>query len=182
MIENQPPSNHQTDHQKQTTSMQQQQSAKTFDSTTIQSQSMQNSKYELLSGYVDGELTQQEAQKVMLLLDSEPEYKKLHDEMLAMRQEVQSLSLQDSELEHLDKLFQEPVAKSSRMFGFALVAVSSVILVGFIMYSVFINAAIGLLVKTAVGLLGTGSLFLLYSVLRQRLKTTKNDKYNRVKI
>jgi len=180
MIENEPPK---PDNQKQTPGMQQQApSSKTFDSSSIQSQSMENSKYELLSGYVDGELTQQEAQKVMLLLESDVEYKKLHDEMLAMRQEVQSLSLQDSELEHLDKLFQEPVAKTSRLFGFALIAVSSVILVAFILYSVFINAAIGLLVKVAVGLLGIGSLFLLYGVLRQRIISTKKDKYNRVKI
>jgi len=180
MIENEPPKPEQSKH---TASMQHQdKSTKTIDSSTIQAQSMENSKYELLSGYVDGELTQQEAQKVMLLLDTEPSYKKLYDEMMAMRQEVQSLSLQDSELEHLDKLFQEPVAKTSRVFGFALLAVSSVILVAFIMYSVFINAAISLLVKIAVGLLGLGSLFLLYSVLRQRIISTKNDKYNRVKI
>jgi len=180
MIENETPK---PDQPKQTMSMQQQsQSSKTLDSSSIQSQSMASSKYELLSGYVDGELTQQEAQKVMLLLDSEPDYKKLHDEMLMMRQEVQSLSLQDSELEHLDKLFQEPVTKTSRLFGFALIGVSSVILVAFIMYSVFINAAISLLVKIAVGLLGAGSLFLLYSVLRQRMMSTKKDKYNRVKI
>ncbi len=159
-----------------------QQSNQSIDPSTIQSQSMQNSKYELLSGYLDGELTQQEAQKVMLLLESDAEYKQLHDEMTVMRLEVQSLSLQDSELEHLDKLFQEPVAKTSRMFGFALIAVSSVVIVAFILYSVFINAAISLLIKISIGLLGIGSLFLLFSVLRQRMINHKKDKYNRVKI
>ncbi len=158
------------------------QSNRSIDPTSIQSQSMQNSKYELLSGYLDGELTQQEAQKVMLLLESDAEYKQLHDEMAVMRLEVQSLSLQDSELEHLDRLFKEPVAKTSRMFGFALIAVSSVIIVAFILYSVFINAAISLLIKLSIGLLGIGSLFLLFSVLRQRMISNKKDKYNRVKI
>ena len=158
------------------------QSHNSVDHSSIQSQSMLNSKYELLSGYLDGELTQQEAQKVILLLESDSEYKQLHDEMAAMRHEVQSLSLQDSELEHLDKLFQEPVAKTSRMFGFALIAVSSFAIVSFILYSVFINAAISLLIKIAIGLLGTGSLLLLFSVLRQRMISNKKDKYNRVKI
>jgi len=153
-----------------------------IDSLSIQKQSMLNSKYELLSGYLDGELTQQEAQKVMLLLDSDFEYKSLHDEMLVMRQEIQSLSLQDNELEHLDKLFKEPVAQTSRIFGFAMIAFASVMLVAFVMYSVFINAAIGLLVKVSIGLLGLGSLFLLFSVLRQRMVVSKKDKYNRVKI
>ena len=153
-----------------------------IESSSIQTQSMLNNKYDLLSGYLDGELTQQEAQKVMLLLDSDSEYKNLHDEMLTMRQEIQSLSLQENELEHLDKLFKEPVVQTSRIFGFALIAIASVILVGFIMYSVFINAAISLLVKVSIGLLGLGSLFLLFSVLRQRMIVSKNDKYNRVKI
>lgn len=152
------------------------------DASTIQAQSMLNSKYELLSGYLDGELTQQEAQKVMLLLESDTEYKQLHDEMAAMRNEVQSLSLQDSELKHLDRLFQEPVAKTSRLFGFAIIAVSSFVLVAFTLYSVFINEAISLLVKLSTGFLGLGGLFLLYSVLRQRIINSKNDKYRRVKI
>ena len=149
---------------------------------TIQSQSMENSKYELLSGYLDGELTQQEAQKVMLLLESDADYKNLHDEMASMRQEVQSLSLQDSEIEHLDRLFEEPVAKTTKIFGFALLAVSSLVLVLFTMYAVVINEAISLWLKFAIGILGLGGLFLLFSVLRQRLMNSKNDKYNRVKI
>jgi len=153
-----------------------------FDSSVIQGQSMLNSKYELLSGYLDGELTQQEAQKINLLLENDSEYKQLHDEMAAMRYEVQSLSLQQSELEHLDRLFQEPVAKTTRLFGFALLTMASLILVGFILYSVFINAAVSLLVKFAIGLLGVGSLALLYGVLRQRMINDKKDKYNRVKI
>lgn len=153
-----------------------------MDTSTIERQSMMNSKYELLSGYLDGELTQQEAQKVMLLLESDEDYQQLHDEMQSMRQEIQSLSLQDSELEHLEQLFQEPVAKTSRLFGFALIAVSSVILVVFILYSILINTAIGLLVKIAISALCLGSLLLLFSVLRQRMITSKNDKYTRVNI
>ena len=149
---------------------------------SIQSLSMQNSKYELLTGYLDEELTQQEAQKVMLMLEDDESYRQLHDEMLAMRQEIQSLSLQDSELEHLDKLFKEPVAKTSRIFGFALLAISAFILVAFTMYAVLINTAISIWLKAAIGFLSAGGLFLLYSVLRQRMMVSKNDKYNRVKM
>lgn len=177
MIEKEP---QKSDYQKPISEFRQSQQA--IDPSKIQSQSMQNSKYELLSGYLDGELTQQEAQKVMLLLDSDSEYKKLHDEMASMRHEVQSLSLQDSELKHLDKLFQEPVVKTSRIFGFALIGVSSFVLVAFTLYSVFINDAISMLVKISTGLLGVGGLALLFSVLRQRLISSKSDKYNRVKI
>jgi hypothetical protein len=153
-----------------------------IDVSTIQSHSMQNSKYEMLSGYLDGELTQQEAQKVMLLLDSDESYRQLHDEMAIMRQEVQSLSLQDNELEHLDRLFQEPVAKNSRLFGFALLAISSVIIVAMVMYFVFMNAAISLLLKCAIAGLGFGALLLLFSVLRQRITVSRGEKYKRINL
>lgn len=139
-------------------------------------------KFEILSGFIDGELTQQEAQKVSLLIDTDPEYRSIYEELSIMRQEVQSLSLQEQELEHLDKLFQEPVAKLSRVFGFALIVVSGVVIIAFTLYKIFINPDIGLLEKILVGALGSGSLLLLFSVLRQRILNAKNDKYKGVKI
>jgi hypothetical protein len=178
MIENQPPKSN-VEHRVSATQAGEE---REIEVSSIQSQSMQNSKFELLSGYLDGELTQQEAQKVMLLLESDEDYRQLHDEMAIMRQEVQSLSLQDSELEHLDRLFKEPVAKSSRLFGFALVAISSVIIVAMLMYFVFVNAAISLILKIAIAGLGFGALLLLFSVLRQRMRVVKGEKYNRIKM
>ena len=139
-------------------------------------------KFEILSGFIDGELTQQEAQKVSLLIDTDPEYRSIYEELSIMRQEVQSLSLQEQELEHLDKLFQEPVAKLSRVFGFSLIVVSGVVIIAFTLYKIFINPDIGLLEKILVGALGSGSLLLLFSVLRQRILNAKNDKYKGVKI
>ncbi len=179
MIENEP---QKSTYQKNVSQNKQHKQDANLSHESIQSLSMQNSKYEMLSGFLDEELTQQEAQKVMLLLESDDEYRRLHDEMLAMRQEVQSLSLQDSELEHLDKLFQEPVAKTSRIFGFALLAISAVILVALTMYAVIIHQAISIWLKFAIGFLSAGGLFLLFSVLRQRMMVSKHDKYNRVKM
>ena len=143
---------------------------------------MSEEKFEKLSGFIDGELTQQEAQKVSLLVETDPEYKQLYGELTLMRHQVQSLSLQEQELEHLDKLFQEPVAKTSRIFGFALIALSSLVVVGFTFFKIFTNPEIGLVEKVLVGALGSGSLLLLFSVLRQRMISNKNDKYNRVKL
>jgi hypothetical protein len=147
-----------------------------------QQAAMLEERFEKLSGYIDGELTQQEAQKMSLLIETDPEYKLLYDELSVMRHQVQSLSLQEQELEHLDKLFQEPVAKSSRIFGFLLVVTSALVIVGFTLFKIFTNPEIELLEKVLVGALGGGGLLLLFSVLRQRMITSKNDKYNRVKL
>ncbi|WP_444995921.1 hypothetical protein [Aliikangiella sp. IMCC44359] len=137
---------------------------------------------EKISGFLDGELTQQEAQKISLLIETDQEYKQLYDELSMMRYEVQSLSLQEQELEHLDRLFKEPVAKISRIFGFALIAISAVFIIGLTFFKIFSNPDIGMLEKLLVGAVGSGSLLLLFSVLKQRISSAKNDKYKRVKI
>lgn len=148
----------------------------------IEPTEMNDEKFEKLSGFLDGELTQQEAQKVALKIESDPEYKALYQELNLMRTEIQSLSLQEQELEHLDKLFAEPVAKVSRIFGFALIAISAVAIVAYTFFKIFTNPEVSLLEKILVGSLGSGSLLLLGSVLRQRLISLKSDKYKRVKI
>ncbi|TQV85580.1 anti-sigma factor family protein [Aliikangiella coralliicola] len=149
---------------------------------SIQQSDINEEKFEKLSGYLDGELTQQEAQKVSLLIETDSEYQQLYQELSLMRHEIQSLSLQEQELEHLEKLFQEPIAKTTRMFGLALIAVASVAIVGFTFFKIFTNPDLGLLEKLLVGALGSGSLLLLFSVLRQRLMNAKKDKYGKVKI
>ena len=118
----------------------------------------------------------------MLWIENDVEYKKLHDELLSMRQEVQSLSLQESELEHLDKLIKEPIAKTSRILGFILISASAVILIGLLLFFVFANPTISLALKFGIGLMGAGGLLLLISVLRQKMLNTRNEKYNRLKI
>ena len=149
---------------------------------SIEQSDFNDEKFERLSGYLDGELTQQEAQKVALLVETDPEYKVLYEELSLMRHEVQSLSLQEQELEHLDKLFQEPVAKTSKIFGLALIAISSVAIIALTLYVIFTHPELGMLEKVLVGALGGGCLLLLFSVLRQRLISLKTDKYKRVKI
>ncbi len=139
-------------------------------------------KFELISGYLDEELTQQEAQKISLLIKSNPEYKRIYDELSVMRIEVQSLSLQERELDHLDKLINEPVSKTSRILGFTLAGAGVTIAVFYTLYKILIHPELGLLEKVLVGAMSGGTLLLLFSVLRQRLISARKDKYKRVKI
>lgn len=143
---------------------------------------MNDASFELISGYLDGELTQQEAQRVALLVETNSEYKQLFDELTLMRREVQSLSLQQQELEHLDNLFKEPLVKTTRILGLALVGISGVGLIIVTLFMILTNPDIPMFEKVLVGIMSGGSLLLLVSVLRQRLISAKNDKYKRVKI
>lgn len=145
-------------------------------------QSEEDEALELISGYLDEELTQQEAQKMALMIEKKPEYKKIYDELVVMRHEIQSLSLQDQELAHLDRLFKEPMSKTSRIIGFILVGFSALFIVLFTLFKIFTHPELGLLEKVLVGAIGSGSILLLSSVLKQRFDTAKTDKYKRVKI
>jgi len=147
-----------------------------------QSVDFNSAEFALVSGYLDGELTQQEAQKVELLIATDAHYAQLYAELSALRGEVQNLSLQQKELEHLEQLFAEPVAKTTRIFGLALVFIAALLLIGTTFYLIFSNPEISLLEKGLVGLLGAGCTALLISVLRQRLISIKTDKYRRVKL
>jgi hypothetical protein len=149
---------------------------------TRQSSDIYDEKLEEVSGFLDGELTQQEAQKISLLIQSDPDYQKLYQELVSMRQEIQSLSLQDQELEHLDQLLKEPVAKTSRLIGFCLLFTGIVCVIGFMLFKIFTNPSIGVFEKCVIGAVSGGSLLLFFSVLRQRLIARKNDKYTGVKI
>ena len=149
---------------------------------SLEQQELNDEKFARLSGYLDGELTQQEAQKVSLLIETDPDYKALYKELSLMRHEIQSLSLQEQELEHLDRLFNEPVAKTSRIVGFVLLGVAALVIVAFTLFKILTNPEIGLLEKCLVGGVSGGSLLLLFSVLRQRIQAAKKDKYKRVKI
>ncbi len=149
---------------------------------TIQTSEQYGETLEKISGFLDGELTQQEAQKVSLLIKNDPDYQELYQELNSMRHEIQSLSLQDQELEHLDRLFKEPVAKTSRLIGLVLLLVSAIVIISFALFKIFINPAIELFEKVVVGVVSGGSLLLFFSVLRQRLISRKNDKYKGVKL
>lgn len=139
-------------------------------------------KFELVTGYIDGELTQQEAQKISLLIETDQEYQAIYQELLTMRKEVQSLSLQEQELEHLDQLFNDPISKTAKIFGLAALAISFLVIVGFTIYKILWHPEISLLEKSLVSFISLGSLGLLFSVLRQRLINLKKDKYKGVKI
>ena len=55
---------------------------------SLEQQEMNDEKFARLSGYLDGELTQQEAQKVSLLIETDPEYQVLYKELNAELAEI----------------------------------------------------------------------------------------------
>lgn len=137
---------------------------------------------EELSGYIDGELTQQARQRV-----------ELHcSECDICQSELQSLKKLKGELSTIQLTgFGEDVwrektlnmkTKTSLKLGWILFLSGCFLLLSFLLAVLFTNTDVPIFIKLASGLFYGGLGLLFISVLRQRLIERKTDKYKNVEI
>ncbi|HEY0961688.1 MAG TPA: zf-HC2 domain-containing protein [Pseudomonadales bacterium] len=140
---------------------------------------------DLLSGYVDQELTQQQAQRVRVHLDTCEACRRLHADLRNMKEQLRQLSWPISDEDMLDKLEKDLFASGARNFGWLLLGIGALCasLAGIVAFFLFLAAPdVPLLVKLFNGLIVVGGLALFVSVVRERLLTYKKDKYRNVKL
>ena len=136
----------------------------------------------MLSGYIDGELTQQQAQRVRLHCDSCAECAEQLEQLEALRREVGRTRLSplsdDSWREHM----KEPTVEITRGIGWILFILGVLGISGIVIYEFVIDAGMPMHIKVLTSLVWLGMGALLVSVLRQRLIERKSDKYKDVEI
>jgi anti-sigma factor RsiW len=140
---------------------------------------------DLLSGYLDGELTQQQSQRVRIHIETCAHCKRLHADLKSMKEQMRQLSYPISDEEVLNALENDLVASSSASVGWTLLIIAGVIAAfsgTTALFLFFAEPGVPVYVKLFNGLLVFGSLALFVSVLRQRLMTYKKDKYRKVKL
>jgi len=140
---------------------------------------------DLLSGYVDRELTQQQAQRVQLHLDSCAECRRLHGDLKNMKEQLRQLSYPISDEAMLEKLENDLFASGARNFGWILLGVGALfaVVAGTVAFFMFLAAPdVPVLVKLFNGLFVIGGAALFVSVVRERVMTYKKDKYRNVKL
>lgn len=140
---------------------------------------------DLLSGYVDHELTQQQSQRVRVHLESCEACRRLHDDLRNMKEQLRQLSWPLSDEEMLDKLEKDLFAGGARNLGWILLAIGALfaVVAGTVAFFMFLATPdVPILVKlfNALLVLGGGALFV--SVVRERMMTYKKDKYRNVKL
>lgn len=140
---------------------------------------------DLLSGYVDHELTQQQSQRVRVHLESCEACRRLHDDLRNMKGQLRQLSWPISDEEMLDKLEKDLFAGGARNLGWILLAIGALfaVVAGTVAFFMFLATPdVPILVKlfNALLVLGGGALFV--SVVRERMMTYKKDKYRNVKL
>jgi anti-sigma factor RsiW len=149
---------------------------------TIKNRQLEEHVGDLLSGFVDGELTQQQRQWVSLHCENCRECRENLDSLRVVRERVAGAGLSEIGEDKWRESMDDSTVQTTRSIGWllfiaGLLVVGAIGLVGFL-FSDDIPIGVKLLLIAVYGGLG----LLLFSVLRQRLIERKTDKYKDVEI
>ncbi|TWT81013.1 hypothetical protein CA13_24600 [Planctomycetes bacterium CA13] len=138
---------------------------------------------ELISGFIDHELTQQDEQRVRVHLRSCEQCQKTATEMRELQLAVSSACVVSKlEEERWEKIMNNRPAKASRGIGWTLLIAGFAWIVSVAIWEFAIDDNVPLIVKLPIGAVWFGMLFLFLSVAWQRVVSYKTDRYNKVKI
>lgn len=137
---------------------------------------------ELVSGYIDQELSQQKAQLVRLHIEGCEACRKVYDDLLAIRKEMGQLQYPECEEAKIEALMKEPVSKALGIAGWVMLIIGLVGFMGWQVFTFYSQPMVPTWAKIGVLLIELGALGLFLSVLRQRLIARKTDKYRNVKL
>ena len=137
---------------------------------------------QLLTGYLDNELTQQDRKRVEQRMINEPTYRAQFDDLKSLQTDIADLDFQPNKTTQWSELAPDVTSRSARSLGWLTYIASTLFLVGYGFYEFIIAETANAFVKTAVLgiLLGLG--LLLISVIKQRLVESKTDRYKDVQI
>lgn len=138
---------------------------------------------ELLSGFIDGELPQQDRQRVQIHIDSCEKCSADVDELRLLRQTVGKARLSSLDDDVWRETMDDTMVKASRGIGWLLVVGAVLLGAGLGVYELVTSpSSMSLLEKLIVGGIYGGMLLIFISVLRQRLIERKTDRYKGVEI
>ena len=138
---------------------------------------------ELLSGFIDGELTQREQQRVRLHCEACEACNMELQELRSLRQRVGDARLSDVGQDLWRETMNDTTVRTTRGTGWLLFIGGLLVAVGFGVYElVSSDSSMSLVEKLVVGGVYGGLLLIFISVLRQRLIERKSDKYKDVEI
>src|SRR5690606_16541356 len=107
----------------------------------------------LISGYVDGELTQQESQRVAVHVDDCARCQATFEQVAAVKEEMAALSWPNADEAMLARLEADLVSRGAGSFGWLLVLLGALILIGLALYGFISNPQVPSLIQIAYGLI-----------------------------
>ena len=137
---------------------------------------------ELLSGFVDGELTQQERQRIKLHCEQCDECRQNLAELRALRDRIGTARLSDVGEDKWRETMNDMTVQTSRGIGWLLFIAGILAVTGAGLYQLIVEPGMPTWMKLILVAIYGGLAVLLFSVLRQRLIERKTDKYKDVEI
>ena len=137
---------------------------------------------QLLTGYLDDELTQQDRQRVEQRMINEPTYRAQFDDLTSLQTDIAGLDFQPNKTTQWNELAPDVTSRTTRSLGWLTYIISTLFLVGYGLYEFIIAETENAFVKTAVLGIFLGLVLLLISVIKQRLVESKTDRYKDVEI
>ena len=136
----------------------------------------------MLSGYLDGELTQQDRQRVEVHVGTCADCAKTLAELERLRQGIGDLAPPEPTDEQWSRMMRITVTKTSRGLGWLLGIGGYLILAGYAAYAFAKDDTVDTVLKVGVVGLVAGIGLLLFSVLIERLRARKSDRYKDVEL
>src|SRR5210317_754518 len=137
---------------------------------------------EFLSGYIDGELTQQERQRVDIHCESCAECRQLREELRNIRRDVGDARLSEIGEDNWREMMNDTTVQATRGIGWLLLIGGFLAIAGIGIYEFVTDPSVSWTLKLVVAAIYGGFAALFVSVLRQRLIERKSDKYKDVEI
>jgi len=136
----------------------------------------------LLSGYLDGELTQGDRQRVELHLENCAKCQTAYDDLAKLKTAVGKLSFDEMPEQDWRNVMNNVAVKASRGTGWVLYVVGLLVICGYAAFAFFSDDTVPALIKSGIAAAVVGLVLLFVSVLRERMVDRRTDKYEDVQI
>ncbi len=134
----------------------------------------------MLSAYLDGELTQREQQRVRIHLENSADAQEEFRQLQALKQVTAELAFTPPPDDRMEELENRLSVKTPRQFGWLLTVIG---LIAWAIYAtyLFVISDMFWLRKSIIGSIFIGLLLVLISIARQRMLELPHDRYRGVK-
>lgn len=133
-----------------------------------------------LSGYLDKELTQQEAQRIELHLQSCPQCRRVLEELAEAQQAAQALDLAQPSHEEWRHMESHILEKTTRSVGWVILIVWAIVTAAYGGFQYAMSPNEPMTQKILVFGLFLGIALLFLSVLSERIRESRTDRYKGV--
>ncbi len=135
---------------------------------------------EMLSAYLDGELTQQESQKVTVHLRDCDACRLVYEDFRRLRDDIKQLEFPEPTDEQWRTIMGGFAFKTTRGIGWLLWVGGAVVLVAYGLFELIRDPSINVIEHVGILALILGSVLLFLTVLIERIGSYKTDRYKDV--